>query len=147
VGGRLHLCLPPQARCRGILSSCPPRGGAAFAPEVEAHAILRQQGFHFPHVVYWADDHPMVGHSVMITAEIKGAAVARSNVGAELPDTLRAAGRDIALLNRVCVEGFGWVRRDMPGHPGLRGEVSTEREFMLADLDCSLSALQRTVVG
>jgi aminoglycoside phosphotransferase (APT) family kinase protein len=60
---------------------------------------------------------------------------------------LRAAGRDVALLNQVPVEGFGWVRRDVPGDDRLHGEVPTEREFLLAGLDRSLSVLQGTTVG
>jgi hypothetical protein len=118
-----------------------PEEGSTFTPEAEAHSILRRQGVHVPLVVYWEDHHPVLGRSVMITAEIKGVAVGGSHVGAELPQILRSAGRDIALLKRVPVEGFGWVRRDAPEGLGLCAEVSTEREFLLADLDRSLSAL------
>jgi aminoglycoside phosphotransferase len=124
-----------------------PEEGATFAPEVEAHMILRGQGVQVPDVLYWEDYNQAVGRSVMITAEIKGTAIGRSDVGAELPDILRAAGRDVAVLNRVPVQGFGWIRRDVPGDPGLHGEVATEREFLLADFDRSLSVLQDLVGG
>jgi hypothetical protein len=83
---------------------------------------------------------------VMITAEVKGRAIGRSAVDSELSQILRAARRDVALLNQVPVEGFGWIRRNVPGDDRLRGEVPTEREFLLADLDRSLSALQGTAV-
>jgi aminoglycoside phosphotransferase (APT) family kinase protein len=124
-----------------------PEEGATYAPEVAAHAILRRQGVHVPEVVFWDDDNQVVGRSVMITAEVKGSATGRSDVGADLPYILRAAGRDVALLNQVPVDGFGWVRHDVRGDDRLRGEVPTEREFLLADLDRSLSALQGTAVG
>jgi aminoglycoside phosphotransferase len=124
-----------------------PELGATFAPEVEAHAILRQQGVHVPEVVYWEDRNPVVGRSMMITTEVKGAAIGRSEAGVALPDILRAAGRDIAVLNQVSVEGFGWVRRDEPIGHRLRGEMSTEREFMLSDLDRSLMVLQDSAGG
>ena len=121
-----------------------PEEGATFAPEVAAHTILRRQGVQVPEVLYWEDRNQAVGRSVMITTEIKGRAIGRSDVGAELPDILRAAGRDVALLNQVPVQGFGWIRRDLPKDLALRGEVPTEREFMLADFERSLSTLQFT---
>ena len=123
-----------------------PEDGATFAPEVAAHAILRQHGVHVPEVIYWDDYNQLVGRSVMITTEIKGAAIGQSDLGAELPDILQAAGRDIAVLNRVPVQGFGWVRRDVPGDQGLRGKVPTEYEFMLADFDRFLDILDGTVL-
>jgi aminoglycoside phosphotransferase (APT) family kinase protein len=124
-----------------------PEEGATFAPEVEAHTILRRQGVQVPEVLYWEDHNEAVGRSVMITTEIKGTAIGRCDVRAELPDILRAAGRDVAMLNRVPVQGFGWIRRNMPGDRGLQGEVPTEREFLAADLDRSLSVLQDVAGG
>ena len=119
-----------------------PEEGATFAPEVEAHRILRQKGVQVPEVLYWEDRNPTVGRSVMITTEIKGTAIGKSDVGAELPDILRAAGRDVALLNQVPVDGFGWIRRDLPKDRALRGEMPTERAFLLAGFEHSLSTLQ-----
>ena len=119
-----------------------PEEGATFAPEVEVHTILRQQGVRVPEVLYWEDCNQAVGRSVMMTTEIKGTAIGRSDVGAELSDILRAAGRDVALLNQVPVDGFGWIRRDLPKDLTLCGEMPTEREFMLAGFERSLSTLQ-----
>ena len=119
-----------------------PEEGATFAPEVAAHTNLRQKGVQVPEVLYWEDRNPAVGRSVMMTTEIKGTAIGRSEVGAELPYILRAAGRDVALLNQVPVDGFGWIRRDRPKDRALRGEMPTERAFMLAGFERSLSTLQ-----
>ena len=119
-----------------------PEEGSTFAPEVAAHTILRRQGVQVPEVLYWEDCNQAVGRSVMMTTEIKGTAIGRSDVGAELPDILRAAGRDVALLNQVPVESFGWIKRDLPADLALRGELPTERAFLLASFEHSLSTLQ-----
>jgi hypothetical protein len=54
--------------------------------------------------------------------------------------------RDIAVLNGVPVDGFGWVRRNVPEDDGLRAELPTERELMLADLDLSLRILSDSIL-
>jgi hypothetical protein len=119
-----------------------PEEGATFVPEVAAHTIFRRQGVQVPEVLYWEDRTQAVGRSVMSTTEIKGTAICTSDAGAGLRDILRAAGRDVALLNQVPVDSFGWIRRDLPEDLTLHGEVPTEREFMLADFERSLSTLQ-----
>src|SRR5262249_34254392 len=99
-------------------------------------------------VVHWEACNPVVERSVMITTAIKGRAIGHGAVQAELPDILRLAGRDLALLNYVPVDGFGWVRRDAPTTvETLRAEVLTEREFMLGDLDRSLDSVRGAALG
>jgi Phosphotransferase enzyme family len=124
-----------------------PEEGASFSPEVAVHAILRRQGARVPEVVYWEDLNHVVERPVMITTEIGGRAIGRGTVRSALPGILRAAGRDLALMNRVPVDGFGWIKRDVAGDEGLQAAVPTEREFMLADLSHSLAVLDGVVLG
>src|SRR5947209_11250902 len=49
-----------------------PEEGATFAPEVEAHALLRRAGVRVPEVVYWDDLDPGLSRAVMLTTEIEG---------------------------------------------------------------------------
>ena len=124
-----------------------PEDGATFAPEAEAHAILRRQGVRVPEIVYWEGQNPLIDRSIMITTEIKGTAIGHGGAHSELPDILRAAGRDIAVLNSVPVHGFGWIRRDASADQRLRADARTEREFMLADFDHALHALDGTLLS
>jgi len=124
-----------------------PEGGATFAPEAAAHAILRRQGVQVPEVVFWEDLNPLVARSVMITSEIKGKGIGQAVTRAALPGILRSAGRDLAAINSVVVDGFGWIRRDAGVGAGLRAELPSEREFMLADLDRALTILEIDVLG
>ena len=119
-----------------------PEVGASFAPEAAAHEMLCRQGVRVPEVLYWEELNPEVERSVMVTTEIKGLPLAHIRVGRELPEILRAAGRDLALLNLVPVEDFGWVDRGDPSRGDLAADLPSEREFMLADLDLSLNSLE-----
>jgi hypothetical protein len=123
-----------------------PEEGSTVAPEVQVHAILQRSGVQVPEVVYWDDCDRMVARAVMITREIKGRAIGKDKSGTGLPAIVRAAGRDLALVNQVPVDGFGWVRREAPGDARLQGEVASEREFMLADLELCLHVLQAAVL-
>ena len=76
----------------------------------------------------------------MVTTEIPGRSLAEHHPGDRLPDILAAAGRDLALLNTVRVDGFGWVRRDRPNATRLEAELPTLRAFALGDLDKQLAA-------
>jgi len=121
-----------------------PEEGATFAPEVEAHALLRRAGVRVPEVVYWDDLDPGLSRAVMLTTEIEGRAIGKDDLGAALPTIVHAAGRDLALINQVPVDGFGWIRRDAPGDTRLRGDIASETELMLADLEPCIRVLQGT---
>ena len=115
-------------RRRGFLSRVLPEEGATSAPELAAHTNLRQKGVQVPEVLYWEDRKPEVGRSVMMTTEIRDSHW-KSEVGNELPYILRAAGRDVALLNQVPVDGSGWIRRDRPKDRTLRGEMRRNARY------------------
>lgn len=123
-----------------------PEEGATFASEAAVHTLLCRAGVRVPEVVYWEDLNHLVERSVMITTEIKGTSIGQYDAGSALPDMLRSAGRDLAVMNRVSVDGFGWIRRDLVGDDRLRADLPTEDAFMLADLDRALRILAGTVL-
>jgi aminoglycoside phosphotransferase (APT) family kinase protein len=90
-----------------------------MAPEVEAHERLRALGVRVADIVHYEPLAHEVGCSVAITSEVAGVAL----IGCEDEQLSRAvareAGRDLALLNSIEVEGWGWVARD--GRPRIRG--------------------------
>jgi len=123
-----------------------PEEGATFAPEAGVHLTLRDRGVRVPEVVHWEDLDPSVGRSVMLTREIPGTAVSNEVSPGSLPSIFRVAGRDLALINSVPVDGFGWIKRDRPGDASLRAAHAAECDFLLSDLDESLRALYGCVV-
>jgi len=102
------------------------RGGSMHA-EVAVHEHLHAAGVSVPEVIAM-DDAPEIGRGVMLVREIAGEPLA----GAERIDRtpiLRAAGRDLARINAVAVEDFGWIRRDEPVWP-LRGQDASYAAFV-----------------
>src|SRR5712692_935961 len=55
-----------------------PEQDASFAPEALVHQLLLERGLHVPEVIYFEHYHPALGHSVMMTTEIMGAAIGHS---------------------------------------------------------------------
>lgn len=119
-----------------------PETGATFAPEVRAHTLTLAAGARVPAVVHYEPYKEALGASLMLTTEITGEPVRCDMPHVRVRETLIAAGRDIALINRLPVDGFGWVRRAMWAIPErISAEHGTQRGFLLADLDALLAAL------
>ncbi len=121
-----------------------PEVGADFAPEAAAHRQASSLGARVPEVIFFTDNHPLVSRSVMLTTAIPGAPIGHAMLGVEtLRAIVRAAGRDLARINQVPVDGFGWIRRDPAVSGRLVGEHPTERAFIHATLDEVLPVLDR----
>ena len=80
---------------------------AHLAPEVYAHTLLRARGAQVPAIVYYDPHEVPLERSLMITTEIPGTPLSQHSPGATTAAVVRAAGRDLALINQVPVEGFG----------------------------------------
>jgi aminoglycoside phosphotransferase (APT) family kinase protein len=89
--------------------------GGSMHAEVAVHEHLRAAGVAVPEVIAM-DEAPEIGRGVMLVREVPGVPLAGAN-GVDRTPILRAAGRDLARINAVAVEGFGWVRRDEPVWP------------------------------
>lgn len=101
--------------------------GGSMRAEAVVHDHLRATGVSVPEVLA-VDDAPEIGRGVMLVREVPGAPLAGDDDVDRAP-ILRAAGRDLARINAVLVEGFGWIRRDEPVWP-LRGEDATYEAFV-----------------
>ena len=101
--------------------------GGSMRAEAAVHERLRATGVSVPEVVA-VDDAPEIGRGVMLVREIEGAPLAGGDVTDRAP-ILRAAGRDLARVNAIAVEGYGWIRRDEPVWPP-RGEDETYAAFV-----------------
>jgi aminoglycoside phosphotransferase (APT) family kinase protein len=90
-----------------------PRVGESFAPEAAVHEQLRELGVLVPAVVFFAERHPLLERSVMIVEALLGEALfhAPASNHKMLEQVVTDAGRDLAHLNSLFVEGFGRVER------------------------------------
>ena len=111
---------------------------ASLAPEAALHTELLARGVSVPEVTHFERFDEGLRRSVLVTSEIAGAPMVRHGDGGSvldidvpdpdaLPGIYRAAGRDLARLNKVPVDGFGWVIRD--GVASLRGECASYAEW------------------
>jgi aminoglycoside phosphotransferase (APT) family kinase protein len=113
-----------------------------LAPEALAHRLLRERGVRAPQVLYVEDCHPALGRSVMVTTEIAGDHIGRRPVDGRTRQVMIEAGRQLALINGVPVDDFGWIRRDAGARDRLAGEHPTQRAFIEERLDDDLAALE-----
>ena len=123
-----------------------PETGDSFGPEAYVHALLRQRGVRVPEVIYLEDCNEILQRSVMITTEIPGGPLADLPPGEATANILVEAGRELAIINSLPVEGFGWIKRDTGDVERLEAEQPTNRAFLLEDLDLYLSVLGSTVL-
>ncbi|HEU5382839.1 MAG TPA: aminoglycoside phosphotransferase family protein [Ktedonobacteraceae bacterium] len=125
-----------------------PEEGASFAPEVAVHTRLRSMQMHVPEVIHFEHSNELLQRSVMITTEIKGRPLSQSSTlsKAQMEEIVREAGKDLARLNTVRVEGFGWVQRDSPTLQPLRAAWSTHRAFALEYWEADVAYLAKHVL-
>lgn len=110
-----------------------PEEGQSFAPEVAIHQRLRTMGVRVPEVLYFEHYYEPLQRSVMVTTEIKGLSLSQSSMLARhtIDAILQEAGHDLAHINSIAVEGFGWIRRNLHDTTSLQAELPTFRSFAL----------------
>jgi Ser/Thr protein kinase RdoA (MazF antagonist) len=94
---------------------------------------LRALGLRVPQVVHVEPFNQALGRSVLIVDEIAGEPLAGCRDQHATRRIAHAAGRDLALLNSVDLQGFGWIQRKPPVWP-LRATSRTYAEFVTSDL-------------
>ncbi|MBO0777554.1 MAG: aminoglycoside phosphotransferase family protein [Ktedonobacteraceae bacterium] len=126
-----------------------PDAGESFAPEVAIHTQLRQLQARVPEVIHFEDCNDLLERSLMVTTEIKGQPISQSQEQLseeQIRAIVTAAGRDLARINSLAVEGFGWVNRDEAGTSDLRAEWPTHRAFALEYWTADLAYLAGNVL-
>lgn len=119
-----------------------PEVGASFAPEVTAHGLARKLGVKVPEVIWYEHRNELLGRSVMVITEVSGYPLSGSRhlSRSELDAILIEAGRDLARINSIPVEGFGWLSRDSSDMK-LRAPESSYRAFALGQWEADLTYL------
>lgn len=119
-----------------------PEVGATFAPEVRAHELVLAAGARVPEVIHYEPHNELLGASLMLTTEIPGAPLHGGMPRELVREVVMAAGRDIAHINRIPVDGFGWVRRDMWEPPVcITAEYPSSRDALLTDAEVAAATL------
>lgn len=77
--------------------------------EVRVHELLRERGLPVPRVLRFELEPPELGRSAALTSVIPGRPIGRHTPIAALQRIAHAAGRDLAAINTVPVQGYGWV--------------------------------------
>ena len=119
-----------------------PEPGASFAPEVAAHQQLRAVGLRVPEVIYFEHFNPLFQRSLMLTTAIAGRAIGYDQPPAAIAQLLYQAGRELATMNRVAVQGYGWLRRDT-ADLRLCAEHPTLPTWLIEEFEAPLRALRR----
>jgi aminoglycoside phosphotransferase (APT) family kinase protein len=124
-----------------------PEVNASFAPEVYVHELLRAKDVKVPEVVYFEHYNEAVQRSVMVTTAIKGKHIGRYPVNEVNRNVLVEAGRDLAVINSIPVQGFGWIKRDSSKVTALEAELPTYRAFVFEQLEEDLAFLGEHVLN
>jgi Ser/Thr protein kinase RdoA (MazF antagonist) len=118
-----------------------PEEEASFAPEVYAHQHLRERGVRAPEVLYFEHYNETLERSIMVTTEIRGTHLAGCTDAQALRCILREAGRDLAIINSLPVQGFGWIKRESSTALSLEAEHASCRAFLTEYLERDLATL------
>jgi aminoglycoside phosphotransferase (APT) family kinase protein len=113
----------------------------SFEPEARAHELLRERGVRVPEVVYLDGRDADLERPVMMTTEIKGRDVRYGVKDQKLSAVIRDAGRQLAIVNSISVEGFGWIRRGGSQQAQLTAPHPTYGSFVLEHLERDLQQL------
>jgi aminoglycoside phosphotransferase (APT) family kinase protein len=124
-----------------------PEANESFAPEVRVHELLRTKNVKVPEVVYFEHYNESLQRSVMVTSEIKGKHIGCYPANEVPRYVLVEAGRDLAIINRVPVRQFGWIRRNSSEVISLEAQFSTFRAFVFEHLEEDLAFLGERVLS
>jgi aminoglycoside phosphotransferase (APT) family kinase protein len=124
-----------------------PEEGASLTPEIAVLTWLRQNNINVPAVIYFEEYNEALGRPIMIEAEIKGLALSRSYLPrASFERIALEAGRDLARINNLTVEGFGWVKPNQTYADHLSAMWPTWRSFVLQYREADLAYLSQHVL-
>jgi len=108
---------------------------ASFAAEALAHDIMLERGVNVPKPIWFEHKNPLLAKSVMLTSEISGHSIERYDQNRK--EILNAAGKQLAMINSIEVDGFGWIDRNH--YKELKGEKSTFKDYyydkLYSDID------------
>jgi aminoglycoside phosphotransferase (APT) family kinase protein len=118
-----------------------PEAGVSLAAEVAVHQQLEALGVHVPHVLHFEPLHPVFQRSVMLTSAIPGRAIGYRQPPPMAGAIVRQAGRELARLNQIMVQGYGWVGSLAPTTSALATEYPSLAQWLRAHFTAPIEAL------
>ncbi|MBI9011534.1 MAG: aminoglycoside phosphotransferase family protein [Clostridiales bacterium] len=112
----------------------------SFASEVLVHEKLSDLGMKVPKVLYFEEKNEITNLSLMILDEIPGDCIEDKSPEDNLKEILIEAGRELALLHTIPVNGFGWI--DKKSHLMLKGEKLEFEDYFCEYLKYDLDQLR-----
>ena len=113
----------------------------SFAAEVLTHNAMLSAGVSVPQVIAFEDKNELTGLSVMLVNEVLGISIEDIRPDTNLKDILREAGRQLACIHSITVDGFGWI--DRGSYDKLKGEKASFDEYFSEYLNHDLQALRQ----
>ncbi|MCL2323210.1 MAG: phosphotransferase [Oscillospiraceae bacterium] len=110
---------------------------ASFAAEAKAHEIMLECGINVPKPIYFEHKNILLEKSLMLTSEIPGQCIEIN--GTNNTDLLLNAGKQLALINSIKVDGFGFINRN--NFHDLTGEKHTFKEYYYDKLYAYIDSL------
>lgn len=136
------------SQCRTYYLRILPDTEGDFTPEIAALTQMRPHHINVPEVIYFENHNETLGRAIMIETEIKGKALSRTSFPREvLARVVVEAGRDLARINTLMVDGFGWIQPQQIEAVSLRGQWPTFRAFALEHRKADLIYLRRHILN
>jgi len=86
----------------------------SFAIEAKAHSTMLNLGVNVPIPIYLEHKNDLLGKSIMLTSEISGQCIDRiDRYDSDTADVLFTAGKQLAIINSIRVDGFSWINGDI----------------------------------
>ena len=110
----------------------------SFAIEAKAHINMLNLGVNVPIPIYYEHKNGLLGKSIMLTSEISGQCIDRYD--SDISDVLVTAGKQLAIINSIKVDGFSWINRDI--HDVFVGEKQNFHDYYYEKLHSDIDLLQ-----
>jgi fructosamine-3-kinase len=122
-----------------------PYENQSYQPEVIAHQEILTKGAKIPEIIYHRNHCPEINNrSFMIIKEIGGKPVSSHNNWQELKQVFIKAGRDIAKVNTISVDGFGWIERKEKDINKLKAHSDNYPHYILKNYDSKIKVLMKS---
>jgi aminoglycoside phosphotransferase (APT) family kinase protein len=118
-----------------------PEEGVSLAAEVAAHRQLAALGVRVPAILEYEPHYPPIARSMMLVGEIAGQAIGYSSPPPAAEAIVAQAGRDLALVNQIVVQGYGWANRVAAGSGQILAEHATPAGWLQGHFAAPLAAL------
>lgn len=122
-----------------------PEKGECMAAEAAVHQQLYQSQVKIPEVIHFESCNDLLQRSIMVTRAIAGQPISQSASTLsqrQLATILEAAGQDLAHVNTLSVNGFGWAEYDASSTRRLWAQWPTYRTFINEHWEADISFLR-----